>query len=368
MTGPCSTEFDFEELFQQFPELNNVTFQLSPESPGNSKEIIIESVTNLNNPNLVSVQMIMKVSEIGSDGLPQNESWDEKADKLSWYTTNPNLLGSSFQCQNLNDSNPLVNHNQFGCVYPTGCSLTKCADSPAELSAACDSFELEDDDWVCAVGSEYVEPVCYDGGGSFSYFTHAGGSNTAKGAFVSIDISPIQGALFLQNFSPVLTLSVDKFNANFDASGCPLAGDPVACGQTICTDYADEFSNLQFYLLNPTTGPTDPLLMCEKLSDESIATPSVINIEASPLGAGPVLGWVDTDPSEAVDNYYSCSRPYDVDTPSSEYVFDSTSAPGVVFIGIRYPPGSDSSLNLHTLSPLAVGSSAVVMSAFYYSP
>lgn len=381
LTGPCSTEFDFSDLDDlPAPGIEDATFQLSPENP--SREVVIVSVGGLQNKNLVSVQMSMKASELGKDGSFVNEGWDDDADKLSWYSTHPFQLGSSFQCQHLENSTVGTEYVKFGCIFPPNCTPLACPVVPSNppfnspLEEACYDNGLSEGDIICSVGGGYEPAFCTNVDGVSSYFTHASLGSPPEGKmapFISMDISSIKGAVFLENFFPVFGVGANDFHDDYLAS-CPIdpEGNP-SCGQAICDTYTSSLANLEFYVLNPTAPITNPASACSLLSDAAL--PSALDLQVNPLnhplfGSGPRFGYLDINPSDEVEDWqYTCTQSYDFYTPAfKNQILNSSSSPGVIFVGVRYPNPPSSSYILKSASPFSSSFGGIGMSAFYYSP
>lgn len=364
--GVCQMEYAFPDP---------PTFPLFLLEPGIPKEIVIVGVGNLNNKKLVSFQVAMKVSEQANDGSFVNSGWDDSAEKISWYSTSPLLFGSSFQCNNLELSSSL-SYLEYGCVFPPNCSPVACPlvgpDPPSgSLEEACDNFNVAEGDFICSVGSGYQLAACY--GDASSSFTHSTGINT-QGGLVSMDISAMKGAVFLENFSPSMSVAVYNFD-NLYESTCGTDGieDPdVSCGVALCDIYQSSFKDLEFYLLNPTSAPVDPLSMCAAMSDSAL--PASLDLQVNPLvdslgNDGPRFSAIDLDQDpnpDAVDFLYSCTQYYDFSGPFVSAVLNNPSSPDVVYIGARYPNSLPSTYVLDTLSPFS-STGSFSMGAFYYS-
>lgn len=367
-TGECSTSFDFSEWHNAHPTQPDVTFALSPDFP--AKEVVIASVGNLNNKSLKSVQFIMKVSQVDDDGISTfNEGWDTKAEELSWYSTNPYLFSSSFQCMNL-EQNPPADHVEFGCVFPPNCIVTFCPASvtsplPGSIEEACSNFGLFEGEALCSTGTGYVEAECM--GVAAPYFTHSTGLSP-KGAFVSMDISSMKGAVFLENFKPVLSVSVHDFDALYhDVCEDDFLDNDLLDGdcQTVCENFAPQFEDLHFYLLNPSPAPVNPLNMCSALSNAAL--PAALDFGATPLNDLPPFPTAfDKDSGDGVDNQYSCLQSFDFSGTFVSSVLNAATTPDVIYIGARYPNPPPSAHTFFTISPF-LASGSFSMGAFYYS-
>lgn len=362
--GVCQMEWPFHDP---------PAFPLFLLEPGIPKEIVIVGVGNLNNKKLVSFQVAMKVSEQANDGSFVNSGWDDAAEKISWYSTSPLLFGSSFQCNNLELSSS-SSYLDYGCVFPPNCSPVACptvGPSPpsGSLEEACGVLGVDEGDFVCSVGSGYQPATCF--GDASSNFTHSTGINT-QGGLVSMDISAMKGALFLENFYPSMSVAVYDFDNLYESScGDDGAVDP-SCGIAICDAYADQLADLEFYLLNPSSAAVDPLSMCAAMSNSAL--PASLDLQVDPLADslgndGPRFSVIDldSDPSPtAVDFLYSCTQYYDFSGTFVSSVLNTPSSPDVVYIGARYPIASPTHV-LDTLSPFS-SSGSFSMGAFYYSP
>ncbi len=382
LTGPCSTEFDFSDL-DALPSsfIEDATFQLSPEA--SSKEVVIVSVGSLQNKDLVSVQIAMKVSQVAPDGSTIKEGWDDDAEKLSWYSTHPFQLGSSFQCQHLENPSPSTEYVKFGCIFPPNCTPLGCPLIPpsppfsSPLEEACFDLGLSEGDIICSVGAGYEPAFCTNVDGVSSYFTHASPGSAPEGTmapFISMNISPIKGAVFLENFAPVFAVSANDFYDDY-ISSCPVdpEEDP-SCGQAICNSYETRLEELKFYVLNPTSSVTNPSSACALLADTAL--PSALDLKVKPLfnpflgNDSPRFGYFDLNPSDEVEDwYYTCTQSYDFYTDTfKNQVLNSPTSPDIIFVGVRYPDPPSSSYVLKSVSPFSSTFGAIGMSAFYYSP
>jgi hypothetical protein len=172
---------------------------------------------------------------------------------------------------------------------------------------------------------------------------------------LSIDVSPLKDALFLEDFPPIFRLNVYKFADNGSGYNC---SDDASC-QAYCEDnFTALFDDLDFYWgKGPGVSISDYELMCTELYE--------VNDHFAPLVADvvDVQGvWYEYGPGLYLPRCAAAISFWD-DPALQAFVNTGASSTNLLQIGIR----SNSAATLEIESPLTTVQDSFNMSAFYKS-
>jgi hypothetical protein len=225
--------------------------------PASQKQVGV-ALGGVSGTKLSAIQYSFHVSEL-SEGSLITPGVDDGSKSLFWYSSYPNLTGSSFQCSNINISD--AGFYEFGCDYAPGCVPVKCNSPLAsqEVTDFCtDQGYLPGgfaDKTVCETSSGVKNIMCYN--------ESSAGSHTLsndQGAVVRMDASLLLSASsYIASIPPGVYLE----DASFAGSGCI---DDADCSSTCNSPlWKGSYEDVELYSLQMGSSPD--LDMCKIFSN-----------------------------------------------------------------------------------------------------